>query len=130
MSQALQEVEIDRAVLAPGVAARNAAINAKSRDLSAMLNNPAFFNSPVHQQRVQAVEQVLSRFFTGYARMYVTRRSGYAGRPFTAVKVEKPRWPAVSHQRKQLDFYDPLTEIGNLELRHAKTSNSYIVRVY
>lgn len=86
-----------------------------------------FFANADHQQRVQAVRNIVENFFTVKKAVYVTPRSN-RGQPFTAVKVESPKFPVVSSQRKLEIYIQPLQALG-VEIVFSKNTNSYLYRV-
>lgn len=117
------ETEITRSQFA----ARAAAIDAAHRSHEAACRNADFFYSDVHQNKISAVEGIVSRFFTVNNGIYRNHRAN-RGRPFTAIKVQDPKFPMVSWRRKQEEFVDPLTALG-VEIVFSTQSNSYLFRI-
>lgn len=106
--------------------AKWAAIDAQERNKDALASN-AFFTSRQHQRKIAAVQQIVDGFFKVHAGVYVNHREN-RGKPFTTVKVAKPRFPAVGQARKQSDYLDPLRALG-VEIVFSKQTNSYLYHV-
>ena len=109
-------------------AALHAYLNATDRSRSAAKDNPDFFENPLHQARVEAVRDVVDRFFSDTGTIYVTHRGG-RNRPFTAVKVHRPMFPCVSQADKERRYLKPLRDLGVIPV-FSKQTNSYLYRVY
>lgn len=110
--------------------AKAAAINVAMRDLAAKEDNPAF-STAEHRARVDAVKTILRSFFTVRENIYEQARANRGqNRPFTAVKVYRTEWPRVSPADANKRYYEPLEQLGNVELRVSRDFSSHIVRVY
>lgn len=89
----------------------------------------AFFEDPLHVDRVEKTKAVVKKFFNG-ARLYVNERGLTGRRPFTVVKVEKPLFPNhLTQQQKEDQLYAPLRAL-NVKIVFARGSNSYLFRIY
>ena len=106
---------------------RAAVADVFARMAEAMEQHEDFFTSADHQQRVQAVRDIVEGFFTVKKATYVTPRSN-RGRPFTVVKVESPVFPRMSSQQKLEKYTQPLQALG-VEIVFSKNTNSYLYRV-
>lgn len=124
MSNRNPEREIDSN---PSPNAMWALMDARQRSNIAVIHNRAFFESPQHQARIRAVQDVVDDFFRIRKGVYVNHREN-RGRPFSTIKVDNPVFPNVSPAQKQQRFYAPLQALGVEILRSGRT-NSYILRV-
>lgn len=103
------------------------ALDVERRGRIAEQQNQAFFDDPLHQDRVEQTQAIVSAFFRG-ARVYVNRR-GINRRPFTVVKVERPLFPNhLTRQQKEDQLYGPLRAL-NVEVVFARGSDSYLFRI-
>lgn len=93
-------------------------LDAAIRSASALEANPEFFNKD-HLAKVDQVKLIAAKFFKVKKAIYVTHRSGGAGRPpKTVVKIHSPTWLPGMQAKKKEEFLKPLellgvTSIGN-----------------
>lgn len=107
-----------------------AAIDVACRSVDAQERNNAFTDAD-HVNRVNAVKDIASKFFTVRENIFTNHRTNNTqGRPFTAVKVYRTQWPRVSPRVANTRFYKPLEALGNLELLRDREGTSHIIRVY
>jgi len=107
-----------------------AAIDASRRSLRAIDENPHFFTSSAHLDRVDAVKDICTETFGVNADMRINHRGGGNGRkPFTVVKVMNPSWP-ISFNKKDQVFSNPLKALGNIVRKTPKSSNSVLIRIF
>lgn len=100
----------------------------EARNAAALAKFPSFFDSPAHQHTVQEVLAIVDGFFAVRAGVYVNHRTG-RDRPFTVVKVERPRFPNnLPKSERQARFHAPLAELG-VEVRFAAGTNSYLIHI-
>jgi hypothetical protein len=100
----------------------------EERNNRALNQFPTFFNNPVHQQKVQAVQAIVDQFFAVKAGVYVNHRTGH-DKPFTVVKVERPRFPNnLSKAARDAGFHAPLKALG-VEVKFAAGTNSYLIHI-
>ena len=89
--------------------------------------NADFFADPLHHDRVERTQAIVSAFFNG-AKLYVNQR-GINRRPFTVVKVERPLFPNhLTRQQREDQLYGPLRAL-NVEVVFARGSDSYLFRI-
>lgn len=105
-----------------------AAIDVAVRNAEAKRKNP-MFNSKDHLARVDAVKKIAGSFFTVRENIFDQARPN-KGRPFTAVKIFRTQWPYVSPKVADTRYYEPLEQLGNLELYVSRDFSSHIIRVY
>ena len=112
-------------------AAIAARLDAQGRSDAAADENPDFFLSTAHQQRIDAVRDIVTSFFTDRKAVYVNHRQNRS-RPFTVVKLDDARWPAkiTSVAKKNQHLYDPLKRLGNVEIVNSRRTNSWLFRIY
>lgn len=123
------EKEINTRSTMNGFMAKLAAIDAVARSNAAEEGDAAFFKNSAHMARVDRAREIAQKFFDVYSDVYVTHRSN-RGRPFTTVKLSNVQWPSHKDKVKQAEFYQPLADMGRVELRPARQTNSYLIRVY
>ena len=100
----------------------------EERNTRALNQFPTFFNNPAHQHKIQAVQAIVDQFFAVKAGVYVNHRTGH-DRPFTVVKVERPRFPNnLSKAARDAGFHAPLKALG-VEVRFAAGTNSYLIHI-
>ena len=104
-----------------------AIVDAQDRSSEAVKNNPAFFNSPQHQAKIEAVQNIIQGFFKTHGKIYINHREN-RGQPFTTVKVSRVMFPAVSQARKASDYLNPLRALG-VEIVFSARTNSYLYHV-
>jgi len=105
-----------------------ATVDAQQRSEQALKDHPEFFNAPAHQKRINDVLDIVHRFFPICNKVYVNHRAN-RGKPFTAVKVERPTWPAKLSSNMVDDIYrKPLAALG-VEIIYSKNTNSYLYHV-
>lgn len=104
-----------------------AKLDARERSAEALRQYPVM-DETEHQSTVLEVFAIVDGFFPVKKDIYINHRVN-RGRPFTVVKVDQPRFPAVSFARKQTEFRKPLEDLG-VEIRFSKRTNSYLFRVY
>jgi hypothetical protein len=106
-----------------------AVVDVHQRSLDALDRYPSFFDDPAHTSRVDAVEQIVKKFFTVRNGMYRNYRVG-RGKPFTVIKVDKPNFPNhLSRAERDRLYHTPLAQLG-VEPIFSKKTNSYLFRVY
>jgi hypothetical protein len=104
------------------------ALDVEERNTRALNQFPTFFNNPAHQQKIQAVQAIVDQFFAERAGVYVNHRTG-RDRPFTVVKVERPRFPNnLSKAARDAGFHTPLKSLG-VEVKFAAGTNSYLIHI-
>jgi hypothetical protein len=108
-------------------AALGAAIDAQQRSKQALKSHADFFLDPMHQSKLDAVEDIVNGFFKAHNGIYRNHREN-GGKPFSTIKVDRPSFPMMSQQRKKDLYLDPLRAMG-VEIVFSKQSNSYIYRV-
>jgi len=100
----------------------------EERNTRALNQFPTFFNNPAHQHKIQAVQAIVDQFFAVKAGVYVNHRTGH-DRPFTVVKVERPRFPNnLSKAARDAGFHAPLKALG-VEVKFAAGTNSYLIHI-
>lgn len=104
-----------------------AAADAANRSQQALSEHADFFESEQHQQKVDAVMDIVSNFFSARKNIYVNHRAN-GGRPFTVVKVANPQFPRMSSRDIDRLYRDPLKQLG-VEIVFSKNTLSYLYRV-
>lgn len=100
-------------------------INARYRNQAA--SKLAQFQKESHLVKVEKVQAILRSFFKVYKGFYVNHRVN-RGASFTAVKVDNPKFPTVSHAIKQATYADPLRALG-IQVVFSNRTNSYLYRI-
>ena len=104
------------------------AVDVAERSERALSQFPSFFNDPAHQHKIQAVQAIVDEFFSVRAGVYVNHRTG-RDRPFTVVKVERPRFPNnLPKSERDARFHAPLKALG-AEVKFASGTNSYLIHI-
>lgn len=106
----------------------NVAEDVQDRATRARNRYPTFFASTEHQQKVQAVHDIVDGFFKTRRAVYENDRVGQ-GKPFTVVKVERPVFPNTlpKSERDRL-FHNPLKALG-VTVKFSTGTNSYLLYV-
>lgn len=108
---------------------QDAVISAKIKSQKAVDDNPDFFHSDEHAERVLAVRKICLAVF-GREVNYINQRGGGNGhRPFTVLKVVSPNWPRSIAQKRR-EFNAPIEALGNVERVSSVTTNSLLIRIY
>jgi hypothetical protein len=103
-------------------------MDVEERNTRALNQFPTFFNNPAHQQKIQAVQAIVDGFFAVKAGVYVNHRTGH-DRPFTVVKVERPRFPNnLPKSERDARFHAPLKALG-VTVKFASGTNSYLIHI-
>ena len=105
-----------------------AAVDAEQRSKAAYKAHMSFFNSPTHAAKIEEVLDIVDSFFEVKNAVYVNHREG-KGKPFTTIKVDRPKFPAYSSKRIDEEYRNPLKELG-VEIVFSKGTNSYLYRIY
>lgn len=108
---------------------RGAAIDAQVRNLAALDGPHGHLFTDEHFAVVDQVRAIVEDFFEVSNGIYVNYRPN-GGRPFTAVKVDCPRFPNhLSSAEKEARYRRPLRDLG-VEPVFSKSTNSYLYRIY
>ena len=104
------------------------AMDVAERNARALEQFPSFFEDPAHQKKIQAVQAIVDGFFAVKAGVYVNHRTG-RDRPFTVVKVERPRFPNnLPKSERDARFHAPLKALG-VEVKFSTGTNSYLIHI-
>jgi hypothetical protein len=107
--------------------ALGAYLNAVDRSEDALENMPDRFTDK-HLDKVNDVLKILREFFGPGQQMYVNHREN-RGKPFTAIKVNRPFFPNhLSSAEKDRRYRQPLRDLG-VEIVFSTNTNSYIYRI-
>lgn len=104
-------------------------LNAQDRSDAAFNEYLDFFEMPSHKGKILKVLNIVENMFSTNNGIYVNYRAN-KGKPFTAVKADKVRWP-VKKTKQQIEdeYYTPLRTL-NVEIKYVKATGSYIHRIY
>lgn len=105
-----------------------AAIDVQARNLRALDDHAAFFQSDVIESKTNQVLTIVRKFFPAYKNIYVNYRAN-RGKPFVVVKVDAPAFPSLSAKRKLETYTQPLEDLG-VQPVFAKGTNSWLYRIY
>ena len=105
-----------------------AAIDVQARNLRALDDHAAFFQSDVIESKTNQVLTIVRKFFPAYKNIYVNYRAN-RGKPFVVVKVDAPQFPRMNPARKSEVYTLPLANLG-VEPVFAKGTNSWLYRIY
>jgi hypothetical protein len=98
-----------------------AAQDAVRKSAEALAARPDFFTKD-HLALLNQVKQIVDKFIPIKEGLYVNHRLN-RGKPFSVIKLDKPKWPLVSHKRKIAEYESPLATLG-VEVRMAPKTNS------
>ena len=106
-----------------------AALNAIERNADALNDYHDFFDSPSHKKKIIKVMNIVENMFPINNGIYLNYR-GNKGKPFSAVKAAKVRWPTTkTKQQIEDEYYAPLRKL-KVEIKYVKGTGSYIHRIY
>ena len=103
-------------------------LNAEDRTADDIADNPGFFLSSSHCNKIADVKAIINNTFGPHIDIYENARTN-RGNPFTGVKFKPTRWPS-SRSVSQRNFWKPLENLGYTKNEIKLTKTGYIIRIY